>query len=90
MLTILDGYTRECHVLRADPALNSADVLEWISKAIAEHGAPENLRSNNGSEFIAREVQRWLAKKSDQDNLHRAGQPMAKRVRCELPSIPSP
>lgn len=61
MLTILDEYTRECHVLRADRALKSADVLEWMGKAIAEHGAPEYLRSDNGSEFIAKEVQRWLA-----------------------------
>lgn len=61
MLTILDEHTRECHVLRADRALKSADVLEWMGKAIAEHGAPEYLRSDNGSEFIAREVQRWLA-----------------------------
>jgi len=61
MLTILDEYTHECHVLRADRALKSADVLEWMGKAIAEHGAPEYLRSDNGSEFIAREVQRWLA-----------------------------
>ncbi len=60
MLTILDEYTRECHVLRADRALRSSDVLEWMGKAIQEHGAPEHLRSDNGSEFIAREVQRWL------------------------------
>ena len=46
MLTILDEYTRECHVLRADRALKSSDVLEW---------------SDNGPEFIAKEVQRWLA-----------------------------
>ena len=61
MLTILDEYTRECHVLRADRALKSSDVLEWMGKAIAEHGAPEYLRSDNGPEFIAKEVQRWLA-----------------------------
>ena len=30
MLTILDEYTRECHVLRADHALKSGDVLDWI------------------------------------------------------------
>ena len=50
MLTILDEYTRECHVLRADRALKSGDVLEWMGKAIAEHGAPKYLRSDNGSE----------------------------------------
>lgn len=61
MLTILDEYTRECHVLRADRALKSADVLEWMGRAIAEHGAPGYLRSDNGPEFIANDVQRWLA-----------------------------
>jgi len=60
MLTILDEHTRECHVLRADRALRSTDVLEWLQKAIAQHGAPKYLRSDNGSEFIARIVQRWL------------------------------
>jgi transposase InsO family protein len=61
MLTILDEHTRECHVLRADRALRASDVLTWLRKAIQEHGAPEYLRSDNGSEFIARTVQRWLA-----------------------------
>lgn len=61
MLTILDEHTRECHVLRADRALRAADVLAWLGKAIEEHGAPQFLRSDNGPEFIAKEVQRWLA-----------------------------
>jgi transposase InsO family protein len=60
MLTILDEHTRECHVLWAERALKAADVLEWLEKAIGQHGAPEFLRSDNGSEFIARIVQRWL------------------------------
>ena len=60
MLTILDEHTRECHVLRVDRALRSQDVLEWLQKAIEEQGAPQYIRSDNGSEFIARIVQRWL------------------------------
>ena len=63
MLTILDEHTRECHVLRADRALRAADVLAWLGRAIEEHGAPAFLRSDNGPEFIAKEVQRWLAEK---------------------------
>ena len=63
MLTILDEHTRECHVLRADRALRSQDVLEWLGKAIAQHGAPQYLRSDNGPEFIAKAVQEWLAQK---------------------------
>ena len=61
MITILDEYTRECHVLRADRALKARDVLEWLQRAIREQGAPEYLRSDNGPEFIAKEVQQWLA-----------------------------
>lgn len=60
MLTILDEYTRECHVLWAERALKANDVLHWLQQAIAKHGAPEFLRSDNGSEFIAKIVQRWL------------------------------
>jgi hypothetical protein len=32
MLTILDEHTRECHVLRADRALKSRDVLDWLAR----------------------------------------------------------
>lgn len=61
MLTVLDEYTRECHVLRADRALKSGDVIRLVKAAIAQHGAPEYIRSDNGAEFIAKELQRWLA-----------------------------
>ena len=47
-------------MLRADRALKATDVLEWLEKAIAEHGAPAHLRSDNGPEFIAQAVQQWL------------------------------
>jgi transposase InsO family protein len=64
MLSILDEHTRECHVLRADRALRSADVLEWLQKAIEEQGAPQYLRSDNGPEFIAYAIQDWLKEKN--------------------------
>jgi putative transposase len=54
ILTILDEHTRECHVLRADRALRSKDVLECLGKAIKEHGAPQYLRSDNGSSSLPR------------------------------------
>ena len=61
MLTVLDEHPRECHVLRADRALKSGDVVDLVHEAITKHGAPEYIRSDNGSEFIAKELQRWLA-----------------------------
>ena len=61
MLTLLDEHARECHVLRPDRAMRAADVLAWLERAIKAHGAPAFLRRDHGSEFIANEVQRWLA-----------------------------
>lgn len=60
MLTILDEHTRECHVLWVDRALKAQDVVHWLQAAIEQHGAPEYLRSDNGSEFIAKIAQQWL------------------------------
>jgi transposase InsO family protein len=70
MLTVLDEHTRECHVLRADRALKSGDVIDLLKGAIAQHSAPEYIRSDNGSEFIATELQRWARRESHQDHLH--------------------
>ena len=33
MLTVLDEHTRECHVLRADRALKSGDVIKLVQGA---------------------------------------------------------
>ena len=60
-LTLLDEHTREGHVLRPDRAMRAADVLAWLERASKAHGAPAFLRSDNGPEFIAKEVQHRLA-----------------------------
>lgn len=58
---LIDEYTRECHCIHADRAIKAADVLSVLQQAISEHGAPEYIRSDNGPEFIARTIQKWLA-----------------------------
>jgi len=57
---LIDEFTRECHCIHADRAIKASDVLALLQKAIGEHGAPECIRSDNGPEFIAKAVQRWL------------------------------
>lgn len=36
-------------------------MIRLVEEAIEQHGAPEYIRSDNGSEFIAKELQQWLA-----------------------------
>lgn len=60
MLTLIDEYTRQCLAIRPARTLKSEDVLEVVKEAVREHGAPDYLRSDNGSEFIAHVVQDWF------------------------------
>ena len=60
MLTLIDEHTRQCLAIRPARKLTSEDVLEVVKEAVREHGAPDHLRSDNGSEFIARVVQDWF------------------------------
>ena len=60
MLTLIDEYTRKCLAIRPARKLTSEDVLEVVKEAVREHGAPDHLRSDNGSEFIAHVVQDWF------------------------------
>jgi transposase InsO family protein len=60
-LVILDEFTRECLELHVGRSIKSKGVLNVLSQLIDERGAPSHIRSDNGSEFIAREVQQWLA-----------------------------
>lgn len=48
-------------MLRADRALKSADVIALVKQAIAQDGAPEFIRSDNGSKLIAHALRAWLA-----------------------------
>jgi putative transposase len=62
MLTLLDEYTRECLAIRVARRLGSYEVIEALADAMLFRGVPENLRSDNGPEFVAQELRQWLAK----------------------------
>ena len=58
MLTVLDEHTRECHVLRRERAIKAAT---WSASGEGRRrkaqGAREFIRSDNGREFIAKDLQ---------------------------------
>ncbi len=64
MMTLIDEYTRKCLDIRVARQLTSTDVLSVLSEAIEEEGTPSYIRSDNGSEFIAHQVQQWLSDKN--------------------------
>ncbi len=60
ILAVVDEYTRECLALEVERSIEAVDVVEVLRKVIAVRGAPENIRSDNGGEFIAQVVRDYL------------------------------
>ena len=60
MLTMLDEYTRQYLAIRVERQIRSGQVLATLWHAMMPYGIPEHIRSDNGTEFIAGKIQRWL------------------------------
>ena len=60
MLRMLDEYTRQCLAIRVERQIRSGQVLATLWQAMMQYGIPEHIRSDNGTEFIAGKIQRWL------------------------------
>lgn len=59
-LSIVDEYTRECLALVVARSITAEDVLDVVAELFVVRGVPEHLRSDNGPEFIAGALRRWL------------------------------
>ena len=61
-LVILDEFTRENLCLDVRRSFTADAVLGVLSELMVHRGVPGHIRSDNGSEFIAEQMQKWLAK----------------------------
>ena len=59
-LTIVDEFTRECLAIDVAGSIRSGRVIDVLGQLVSLHGAPRYLRSDNGPEFIATALLRWL------------------------------
>jgi transposase InsO family protein len=60
MLNLIDEYMRECLAIRPRRRLNSRNVIEVLADAMVQRGIPEHIRSDNGPEFVAKNLRKWL------------------------------
>jgi putative transposase len=75
ILPIVDEFTRECLAMLVGRSLSAVDVIGALAKAGRQRGMPEHLRSDNGPEFIAQEVRKWLAQEGTQTLYIEPGSP---------------
>ncbi len=60
MLNIIDEYSRECLAILVKRHITSQDVIDQLFELIIFRGIPEHIRSDNGPEFTAKAIRRWL------------------------------
>ncbi len=61
MLNVLDEFTRESLAIRVRRKLSSIDVIDVLTDLFILRGIPGYIRSDNGPEFVAEAVRRWIA-----------------------------
>lgn len=60
MLTVLDIFTRECLAIVPARRITARGVIDVLERLFSIHGTPEFIRSDNGPEFVAEQIQKWL------------------------------
>lgn len=61
-LNVEDEYTRQNLAIEVGRHMPARAVLGVLERLLSERGTPEFIRSDNGPEFIAKEVKQWLSR----------------------------
>ena len=60
LLVVIDEFTRECLAIEVARSFTARQVVEVLRYLFAVRGTPQFIRSDNGPEFVAKEVRKWL------------------------------
>jgi len=61
LLTIVDEFTRINIAIETGRRIASAKVIGVLEGVFAQYGTPDYLRSDNGGEFTAKAIKKWLS-----------------------------
>ena len=59
-LNIIDEFSKEALMIRVNRKLNSTDVVDALTDLFILRGPPVYIRSDNGPEFVAEKVRKWI------------------------------
>jgi len=63
LLTVLDEFTRESPAIEVGRSMKAKDVIAVLEYLFMVRGVPKFIRSDNGPEFIADKIKKWLKQK---------------------------
>ena len=75
MLTVVDLFTRECLAIDVGQSLKGEDVVRVLTAITYERGTPRTIKSDNGSEFISKVMDKWAYERGVELDFSRPGKP---------------
>lgn len=74
-LNIMDEFSKECLAIVAARRITSERVIKELQRLFAERGVPDYIRSDNGPEFVAQRIRKFLAEQNTNTLFIEPGQP---------------
>jgi putative transposase len=74
-LTVIDEYTRESLEISVSNRIGSQKVISIIDQLFLSRGTPDFIRSDNGPEFVAKAIHKWLKKRGSKAMYIKPGSP---------------
>jgi len=59
VLSVVDNFSRECLLLKADTSLTGQRVAKTLDEVARRRGYPQSIRVDNGSEFYSKAMDKW-------------------------------
>lgn len=75
MLTVVDLFTRQCLAIDVGQSLKGEDVVRTLNDITEQRGLPRTIKTDNGSEFISKVMDRWAYERGVELDFSRPGKP---------------
>ena len=75
LLTVVDCFSRESLAIHVGQSLKGEDVASVLSRIVGERGKPQTIKSDNGSEFISKGMDKWTYERGVELDFSGPGKP---------------
>ncbi len=75
MLKVVDCYSRESLAIHVGQSLKGEDVVRVLNATVRERGQPQTIKTDNGSEFISKVMDKWAYERGVEIDFSRPGKP---------------
>ncbi len=75
LMTVIDLYTRECLGICVGQNMRSSEVAEMLNIIVLRRPFPQLLKTDNGSEFAGKMLDKWVYERDTRIDFSRPGKP---------------